>query len=265
MSTAPAPVLYLSHGSPMRVLEDTPARDFLSNLPSSLPEVNGIVVVSAHWETDGLYYTQDTHLETIHDFGGFPDALYQIHYPAQSPGWLQRALTEQLSDSGIRVSGDNRGLDHGAWSVLCLMYPDAGIPVVGLSLPSATLRSLHALGQALKPLRLQGVMIMTTGMPTHNLGEFRRDGGRKEQWATEFVDWLQDKVANQDLAALFDYQSVAPNARRAHPTDEHLRPLFIALGAAEGEPPSLIHDSWELGNGNNSSWAWGLPNRPKAE
>jgi len=256
MSTAP--VLYISHGSPMRVIERSPARDFLVDLGQSISNIKGIVVISPHWETQGVYYSTSKHPETIHDFYGFSKALYQQQYSVASPQWLQMALQECLSVQNIRLRGVDRGLDHGAWSVLKLMYPSGDIPVAALSLPiNHSLETLYQLGVALKELREQGIMIVTTGLATHNLSELARLG-EPQYWAVEFIDWLQQKVQEKNMDALFNYRSQAPFAEKSHPTDEHLMPLYIALGAAGEQDTQLIHQSWELRNANNSSWAWGL-------
>lgn len=251
-----APALFLSHGSPMRVLENTPARAFLQALPQQLPDINGAVIISPHWETPNLQYTQQGKLQAIYDFWGFPPELSEIHYEADNPVWLQSALEGALAD--IPAKRVVRGLDHGAWSVLYLMYPAGKLPTIGLSLPQhASLEDLYALGERLASLREQGIMIITTGMATHNLRLF--DGqGRRQEWANTFTAWLQHTVAEGNTKALLAYRELAPFAEIAHPRDEHLRPLFIALGAAKGEQSVLLHDSWEYGTGNNSSWAWGL-------
>ncbi|MGY5452603.1 DODA-type extradiol aromatic ring-opening family dioxygenase [Agarivorans sp. MS3-6] len=251
-----APVLFLSHGSPMRVLEQSPAKQFLQDLPAQLSPPKAIVIVSPHWETEGVAFTQQERLDTIYDFWGFPAALQQITYPAASPSWLHQLLKQTLP----QAEPLNRGLDHGAWSVLHLMYPQLEVPVVGLSLPTnASLAELLALGEQLKVLRQQGIMLITTGMATHNLAELAYNG-EPEAWASEFIEWLQYMVQQHNLTALLRYREFAPGAQRSHPRDEHLRPLFVALGASGAQPATLIHDSWELKNGNNSSWAWGMPN-----
>jgi len=253
-----APVFYLSHGSPMRVLEDSPARDFLQQLGQSVTDIKGIVVVSPHWETTDLQFSNTQQLETIYDFYGFPEQLQQIKYPASNPQWLQDILRHTLANGSIVARGVSRGLDHGAWSVLSLMYPQANVPTLGLSLPSSMPpAALYALGQALIPLRQQGIAIITTGMATHNLAELSYSG-KTQQWAMEFVSWLQGAMRQQDINALLNYRTLAPYATKSHPTDEHFRPLFIALGAANQQKAALIHDSWELGNANNSSWGWGM-------
>lgn len=253
-----APAFYLSHGSPMRVLETSPARTFLEDLGQEYKMPKAIVVVSPHWETRGVRFTSQIALQTIHDFWGFPDALFAIQYPGKNPEWLQELVATDLLNAGQDVISENRGLDHGAWSILRLMYPDAEVPVIGLSLPmDYSFAQLYEFGQKLKSLRQQNIMVLTTGMTTHNLSLFTRRGDQTpDDWAVEFVDWVKEKVANHDLDALFNYRHQAPWAEVSHPRDEHFRPLFIAMGAGEGSDAKLIHDSWELKNGNNASWAW---------
>lgn len=256
---APAPVFFLSHGSPMRVLETTPARDFLQTLGDQYDKPKGIVVISPHWESQGVCFTEQTQLQTIHDFWGFPDELYQIQYPVESPKWLQNALSRTLQEHHLQFVGEDRGLDHGAWSVLSLMYPEAQIPVVGLSLPyDFSLVELFALGESLQSLRQQGIMIVTTGLVTHNLTLMAYQG-LPDKWAIEFVEWLQEKISTNDLTAIFNYRQQAPWATTAHPRDDHLRPLLIALGAGgatQGNKAKLLHESWELKNASNASWVW---------
>jgi len=253
-----APVLYLSHGSPMRVIEQSPARAFLAELGQCITDLHGIVIISPHWETQALTYSTSERPETIHDFYGFTQALYEQQYHSTSPLWLQEVLVNCLLASDITLKGTDRGLDHGAWSVLKLMYPSGNIPITALSLPiNNSLEELYTLGVALKSLREQGIMIVTTGLATHNLSELAKSGA-PQPWAVSFIDWLQDKVQRKDLAALYNYRSQAPFAAKCHPSDEHLKPLYIALGAAGEQQTTLMHQSWELRNANNSSWGWGL-------
>ncbi|GDY24459.1 dioxygenase [Agarivorans sp. Toyoura001] len=253
MNNTLAPVLFLSHGSPMRVLESSPANTFLKSLAGRIATPKAIVVVSPHWETTGLHFTQQAQLETIYDFWGFPNALNQIKYLPDSPEWLHQTLKRSLP----HVAGTKRGLDHGAWSLLHLMYPKQNVPVVGLSLPrDASLAELYALGEQLAALRAQGIMLVTSGMATHNLAALAYQG-EPYSWALAFVEWLQHAVEQCNIQALLNYRQLAPGAQQSHPRDEHLRPLFVALGAAGAQPAKLIHDSWELKNGNNSSWLWG--------
>ena len=154
----------------MRVLEDSPAKNFLQRLGEKVSNIRGLVVVSPHWETTNLQFSSGETLETLYDFYGFPEQLQQIKYPAANPKWLQQALQQNLTKASIGAVGALRGLDHGAWSVLSLMYPQAQVPCIGLSLSaSMDLAGLYTLGQALIPLREQGIAIITTGMATHNL------------------------------------------------------------------------------------------------
>ena len=175
--------------------------------------------------------------ETIHDFSGFPEALYKLRYPAPGAPQLAQAVVQALRQAGIAVEQDvGRGLDHGAWIPLSLMYPQADIPVTQLSVQPGQDASWHlALGRALRPLREQGVLILASGSITHNLSAIFRHptGAAAPLWVTAFCDWMADKIAAGDLAALSAYRTCAPHAVQNHPTDEHLLPLFVALGAAE--------------------------------
>ena len=260
-----APVLFLSHGSPMRVLESSPAKDFLKELPNKLPPIRGILIISPHWQTEELCVTQSGPLETIHDFYGFPKALYNTQYPAHTPKWLQDRVLDviQCAQSPLNsftIKTKERGLDHGAWSLLSLMYPSANVPVIGLSLPASwSPEQLFKLGETIYELRKHQILIIASGMATHNLMRLNSDGttGITESWAQEFTQWLQRKIHNREVQVLLQYREQNPYAKIAHPTDEHLRPLFIALGASHHEPSLLLHDSWEMGNANNSSWVWG--------
>ncbi len=240
----------------MRVLENSSANQFLRELSHQYDEPKGIVIISAHWESSGLQLSTQSPLDTIHDFWGFPPELHKVIYPANSAQWLQESLHQAIEKGGFNVSRVDRGLDHGAWSILKLMYPNSAVPIVALSLPAdKNLSEIYELGQALGKLREQGIMIIGSGSATHNLSALAH-GGSPSHWALAFVDWLQDKVANNNLDELLDYRQLAQGGTMSHPLDEHLRPLFIAMGAGQGSPAELIHDSWELKNINNSSWAW---------
>jgi|TARA_Y100001968_G_scaffold176634_1_gene161841 4,5-DOPA dioxygenase extradiol len=172
--------------------------------------------------------------ETIHDFGGFPQALYRLQYPATGNPALAEQICNLLSRNGIAATTEsNRGLDHGAWVPLLHLLPTADIPVVQVSMPHP-LNPLGAwqLGQALKPLRDQGVLIIGSGSLTHNLYEFRSNYGDPAEYVARFSDWIRDALQAGDLPALLAYRRNAPEAERAHPSEEHLLPLFLALGAA---------------------------------
>ena len=245
------PSLFVSHGSPMLALEDSPARRFLQDLGRNLPRPKAIVVVSAHWETmGGVAVSLASHPETIHDFGGFPEALSDIQYPA--PGAPEQALRAAtlLEQAGFAVGrAPSRGLDHGAWVPLSLMYPEADIPVAQVSLPRAlTTAEYRRMGRALAGLREDGVLIIGSGSLTHNLSEFR--GGPiaapVPSWVSDFAQWMHGRLAERQFDQLLDYRNQAPFAVRNHPTEEHLLPLFVAMGAA-GEAPiaESLHASYQ--------------------
>jgi 4,5-DOPA dioxygenase extradiol len=250
---APLPSLFVSHGSPMLALQDSPARRFLQQLGQTLPRPQAILVVSAHWETAGgpaVSLAQQP--ETIHDFGGFPRALFEMQYPAPGAPEAAELAAALLASAGIPVGRSaTRGLDHGAWVPLRLMYPDADIPVAQLSIVRGASPARHeAMGRALAALREEGVLILASGSLTHNLHEFRGQGvdAPVPGWVSEFGAWMQARLEADDRAALLDYRRAAPYAAENHPTDEHLLPLFVAMGAAgEGAHATQVHASFEHG------------------
>ncbi|UUZ48110.1 dioxygenase [Massilia sp. B-10] len=238
----------------MLALQDSPARRFLQELGQSLPRPTAIVVVSAHWQTPGNpAVSLAPQPDTIHDFGGFPQALFEIVYPAAGAPASGRARRCPVP-GGLGIAAGrsaSRGLDHGAWVPLRLMYPDADIPVMQISLVRGASPALHEqLGRALAQLRHEGVLVIGSGSLTHNLYEFR--GQPLDEavpgWVSEFESWMRDRLAANDRAALLDYRVRAPSAERNHPSEEHLLPLFVAMGAvAAGAQAQLLHSSFEYG------------------
>ncbi|HOX67774.1 MAG TPA: class III extradiol ring-cleavage dioxygenase [Phycisphaerae bacterium] len=230
MKTVPS--LFVSHGAPTFALEPGVAGAALSALGRRLPPLSAVLIVSPHWITTGFRVTSGTRPATIHDFSGFPPALYELQYPA--PGDPARAaeIVRLLASAGIDVTLDaQRGLDHGAWVPLRHLLPTASTPVLQLSL-SDTLdaRGALRLGEALRPLREQGVLVVGSGSLTHNLGEFRGPA-TEAGYVADFVQWIRQAVAERDTAALVDYRHRAPHAVRSHPTEEHFLPLLVAVGA----------------------------------
>jgi 4,5-DOPA dioxygenase extradiol len=247
------PTLYISHGSPMMAIEKTPAHQFLLELGKTLPRPKAILVASAHWESmGGPAVSFAEHPETIHDFGGFPQALYQIQYPANGAPDMAERAANLLEQSGITVKrSPTRGLDHGAWVPLSLMYPDHDIPVTQVSVVrGATPADHEAMGKALSPLRDEGVLIIGSGSLTHNLYELRGNSANTEvpAWVSDFDGWIKAKLEANQREALLDYRSQAPSAARNHPTEEHLLPLFVAMGAAgDNSKATRLHSSYEYG------------------
>jgi len=246
------PAMFISHGAPTFALEPCVAGPRLAALGSAqlhqgaMSGLHAILVVSAHWLTRGGVAVAGTRApETIHDFGGFPRALYELRYPAPGAPDAAALAMNALESAGVHAWIDpDRGLDHGAWVPLRHMVPDANIPVFQVSLPwPATPAEAFALGRALAPLREQGIAIMASGSLTHNLGDIRREADADAAYATAFSDWIRAAVVRSDVPALLDYRVLAPYAERAHPTDDHLLPLHVALGAAnvDGSPaPDVI-------------------------
>jgi 4,5-DOPA dioxygenase extradiol len=248
------PTLYISHGSPMTAITDTPARHFLAGLGAALPRPRAILVASAHWETAAPMLNAVAHNATIHDFYGFPPALFAISYEAPGAPEIAEEIAGRLRKAGFATGLDpERGLDHGAWVPLCLAYPEAGIPVLQLSVQTELGPRHHlALGRALMGLREQGILILGSGSFTHDLRRFRR--GRpgidapETPDVTAFSAWMDAHIRAYDLAALVDYRRLAPYAADEHPTEEHLLPLYVALGAAgKAAEATRLHSSVEYG------------------
>lgn len=243
------PSLFISHGSPMLALQPGASGPALTRLAAELPKPAAIIVVSAHWESQELLVTASPAPQTWHDFGGFPAELFAVQYPAPGEPALAALVVERLKAQGLDAHLDpKRPFDHGTWVPLSLMYPSADIPVIQVSLPSRLGPALQTrVGHALSALREQGILLIGSGSITHNLGELNWRAGPEtiEPWARTFRDWMVDKLQEDDEAALHDYRQLAPYALRAHPSDEHLLPLYFARGA--GDRFSVVHQGFTMG------------------
>jgi 4,5-DOPA dioxygenase extradiol len=244
--------LFVSHGAPTLLGEDVPARDFLAQLGGPTGRPSAVLAVSAHWETATPAASTAVRPETIHDFYGFPRELYAHQYPAPGAPALAERAVGLLREAGIVAAIDRqRGLDHGAWVPLKLMYPKADIPVTQLSIQPELGPAHHLnVGRALAPLTNDDVLVLASGSATHNLRTLAwgRDG-QPAPWAKAFDDWLAERVAAGDAMALVDYRRQAPSAAAAHPSDEHFLPLFVALGAAGNDARGeRIHASFTHGS-----------------
>jgi 4,5-DOPA dioxygenase extradiol len=228
-----------------------------------LAGIKAVLVVSPHWQTRELQVLTTPMPETVHDFGGFPAALYQLQYPV--PGQPELALQAQrlLTQAGWPVAADaRRGLDHGAWVPLMHLLPQAKLPVFQVSMPhQLDTAGALALGRALAPLRDQGVLIVGSGSMTHNLYELEAPAAPAAAYAVEFAHWIDQALARADVDALLDYRVRAPHAERAHPTEEHFLPLMVALGASlEGEAAQAIPGDITYGVLSMASYVWGFAN-----
>jgi 4,5-DOPA dioxygenase extradiol len=263
------PTLFVSHGSPDTAIADTDAAAFLRSAAADLPRPRAIVVVSAHFEVSGgVAVTADAAPETIYDFGGFAPELYEMRYPAPGLPDLAEEIARSLTSQGyVSRAVPNRGYDHGVWVPLVLMYPDADIPVVAVSVdPNQGADYHYKLGQALAGLSREGVLVIGSGSFTHNLREAipaLRSGKRVVDvpgWVSSFSTWMTDKLAAGDLDALLDYRRQAPNAERNHPTDEHLMPLYTAMGVSGDDAVATkLHASDEFGVLNMAMWRFDRP------
>lgn len=236
------PTLFVSHGAPTFALEPGRAGPQLERLGRTLERPRAVLVVSPHWMTRHVVVSSAPRPQTVHDFGGFPAALYRIQYPAPGHPELAEVAAAHLTKAGHRVTMDSqRGLDHGAWVPLLHLFPLADVPVFQVSMP-ATLdpESAWQLGEALAPLSEQGVLIVGSGSLTHNLYEFRQGHGQDETYVTEFVAWMQAAVLARNRELLVHSLTSAPHATRAHPSADHLLPLFVAAGASVVDAPVSV-------------------------
>ncbi len=239
--SAKCPALFLSHGAPTLPCEDNSSRRFLADLAISFAKPRAVVVVSAHWQTRDVRVTGSAAPATIHDFYGFDKKLYAMHYRAPGAPRLAAELRDILAVAGFAATVDEtRGLDHGVWSPLHIMLPAAEVPTLQVSLQLGEGPQHHfGLGRALAALRDQGVLVIGSGGAVHNLGVLEFDSARVPAPAQRFDDWLVDRVLAEDHAALFAYRQEQGDAVWAHPCEEHLLPLFVAMGA--GGRPECLH------------------------
>ncbi len=255
MNPVPLPTLFVSHGAPTLPVEPAvPAHQFLAMLGNRFPGITAVLCVSAHWNTERPAVNALQKPPTIHDFSGFPPELYRITYPAEGDPHLARRVAGLVEAAGIPCDIDaGRGLDHGAWVPLMLMYPSAGIPVVQLSIQDHLDPARHlALGTAIAALRSEGVLIIGSGGAVHPLGDptvALGEGIQTERWAGAFNGWLNCAVTTGDRESLVRYRDLAPSAMHAQPYPDHFMPLFTALGAAgPGAKGTILHQSWYWGN-----------------
>jgi 4,5-DOPA dioxygenase extradiol len=242
MTTLPS--LFVSHGAPTFANEPGLAGAQLRALGRAMEKPKAILVVSPHWMTRGVEITAVARPETVHDFGGFPRALYAIQYPAPGSPELASRAQQVLKTAGIPAILDaHRGLDHGAWVPLLHLYPDADVPAVQVSIPFDTDEAkAFGLGRALAPLAAEGVLIVGSGSLTHNLYEFRMGDAQEAAYAREFSEWIRRAVLDGDTERLVHALERAPHAARAHPTTEHFLPLLVAAGAASRATPATVLD-----------------------
>lgn len=228
------PTFFISHGAPTLLIDESETYHFLCQLGQSLPRPEAILMISAHWETTKTHAIT-THVapHTIYDFYGFPAPLYEKQYPAPGDPTRAKALAQALTQAGFETIADaSRGLDHGVWVPLALMYPKADIPVICLSLRADQDAAWHyALGQALSHiLATENILICTSGGLTHNLRALMPDGSPTPNWATAFIEWVEQCLVTREMNALVQYEQNAPYLKENHPYVEHFTPFLVACG-----------------------------------
>ena len=248
------PTLFLSHGSPMLVIENSEARDFLAAFGKTLPRPRAMVVATAHFETARPAVGADAQPGMIYDFGGFAPELYRMVYPAPGDPLVATKVAGLLDAAGLApVMATGRGYDHGTWVPLMLLYPDADVPVVQLSVQPQQGAAHHlAVGRALASLRHEDILVIGSGSATHNLHAYFRGGYAADTpalpWVAAFGEWVHQKAEAGAVDDLVNYRTRAPYAAENHPTEEHILPLHVALGAAgEGAKGARVHTSHRHG------------------
>jgi 4,5-DOPA dioxygenase extradiol len=238
------PNLFVSHGAPTLAIDPIAGADFV-RLGQDLPRPRAVLVVSAHWQRTPPTIGTRTRRPLLHDYAGFPAALGRVTWPGPAAATLADEVAALIP--GL-AHDDERPWDHGVWTPLVHLFPDADVPVLQLSLPSdwPTTR-IHALGRSLRPLRDAGVLLLASGGAVHNLYELRQSGP-PPTWAVDFETWLRERLTAGDDDAIVDFQRRAPAPQRAHPTDEHFLPLLVALGARDGDAPVFPIEGWEYGS-----------------
>jgi 4,5-DOPA dioxygenase extradiol len=254
------PAIFISHGAPDLPIRDGAVTHFLKSLAQQFPKPQAILVVSAHWNSDLPVVSAAKNPKTIHDFSGFPQALYEMEYPAPGASELADRVVGLLNQAGIPCdTHPTRGFDHGAWTPLLLAYPAADIPVTQLSIQYDRDPLHHwKVGRALELLRSEGVLIIGSGSATHNLSAFSEHyEAPPPPWVQQFDEWLAQTITQGDWETLRQYRKVAPYAAENHPTDEHLLHLFVALGAGGHQVQGTqLHHSYTYGAFSMAAYAF---------
>jgi 4,5-DOPA dioxygenase extradiol len=248
MTTTRMPALFIGHGSPMNALADNARTQAWVALAATLPKPRAILMVSAHWTTRGTAITGDASPKTMHDFGGFPQALFDMRYPAAGAPEIAQAIAAHLAPLPVRLD-DSWGFDHGSWSVLVKMFPQADVPLLQLSIDATQPAAFHfALGQKLSALRDQGILLMGSGNVVHNLSRMVFNDAPAHDWAVRFNARVRDALLGPTPEELINFSEWGADAALAAPTDEHFLPLLYVIGSRrDDEPLAIFNDVVELG------------------
>lgn len=251
------PSLFLSHGTPLLALEKNSYTSFLKDYMQTIKKPAAIVILSAHWGNEDQMISAVRKHEVIYDFAGYPEEIFQITYPARGCLELSDRILTLLSRIDVLGEFDERRpLDHGAWGLLHIMYPEADIPTVSMSIsPSLPLDKQFEIGKALSELKESNVLIIGSGGIVHNFTHIQKDMHVAEGWAIEFENWVEEKIMKWDLQSLFNYEKIAPYSTEAVPSKEHFIPLVIAMGLGDdNKKAALLHRSFQYGNLSLTAW-----------
>ena len=259
MTAERQPALFIGHGSPMNALEDNALTRSWTALGRKIPRPRAILVVSAHWETKGVMVTGAEHPRTIHDFHGFPQALYDIRYPAPGDPALAKAIETRLAAFRARADLDGWGYDHGTWSVLKFLFPQADVPTLQLSLDLRRTPAEHyEIGQAIAGLRDEGVLIVGTGNIVHNLQLYNPRSSAPLPWAQSFDAAVARRIEARDHASLIDYLAIGPEAALAVPEPDHYLPLLYVLATQREDERASVFNELVTGSLSMTSAAVGV-------
>ncbi|HEY0715623.1 MAG TPA: class III extradiol ring-cleavage dioxygenase [Polyangia bacterium] len=250
-TTQPFPAIFLAHGYPLWSFDKARIAD-LRGWAQSLPRPRAVLMISAHWEARPISLGAVETVPLVYDFYGFPEELYHFKYPAPGAPALARRVEALLTEAGQPFLREpKRGLDHGAYVPMQMMYPEADVPILQISLPSLEPTELLAIGRALAPLRNEGVLIVGSGFLTHNLRRFDpRPDAVTPAWAREFDAWTAEGLVRRDVDSLMQYRKRAPGVEIALPTHEHFAPVLVALGSSidRSEAVTFPVTGWEAGS-----------------
>lgn len=246
--TSKMPVLFIGHGSPMNAIEENEYSANWRKIAAEIPKPQAILAISAHWYTDGSRITDDPNPKMVYDMYGFPDALYKVEYKAAGAPELAH-LTKSLISSDVKID-NSWGYDHGTWSVLCKMYPDADIPVYQLSVDkNADAQTHFKIGQQISALREKGVLLLGSGNVVHNLSRISWEMERGYPWANEFDNYIKDNILNKQFENVIDYKKAGNASELAFYTPEHFYPLLYILGASRADDRVTVsNDTCTLGS-----------------
>ena len=248
------PILFVGHGSPMNAIEDNMYTKNWENIVEKIPQPKAILAISAHWYTPGIRINDAAEPKQVYDMYGFPKALYRLKYPAKGASTTAKQAKDLLGDD-LRID-NGWGIDHGTWSVLCRMYPKADVPICQLSVNKQLDAKEHfVLGQKLRQLRENGVLLFASGTIVHNLGEVNWNMEKGHVWASAFDDYIKDKIKGQQYDAVIDYKSAGASADKAFVLPDHFYPLLYILGAADtNDKLHIFNDSCTLGSLSMTSY-----------